>query len=336
MDKSKTQTSSKTSEKTVNNKDELYNLIKANLELGNDTSAILNNFTIDNIGDFAIKVSNDNGYGGYISSVEYSLNGNNIYISFKFKGGRDSFLAKISAVKTKVQAIVKSVIKPNMTDFQKELALHNYIINNTTYDEVNLNKGTIPNDSFNAYGVFFNRVAVCEGYAEAMYRLLNAAGVKTLIIIGQGNNVPHAWNLVNIDGYYYHVDTTFDDPVSPSGNLLSYNYFNLTDKEISNDHSWINSYYPQCVSTSANYFIANKLVATNSSEFYNIIYNGLLNKETIIRIKTSTYNTKIFSATTLNQVLKDNPKINYVDSTRGFTYSYDPNTAVMEFYIKYK
>lgn len=324
------------SNKNISTEDELYNLIKANLELGNDTVTKFNNTSNINIGKLAIKAANDNGYGGYISNVEYSVNNNTVYIHFNYKGGRDTFLTKINAVKSKVQSIVSSIIKSNMNDFQKELALHDYIVNNTKYDYDNLLRGTIPDDSFNAYGVLFNKVAVCEGYAEAMYRLLNAAGVKTLIIIGQGNNVDHAWNLVNINGNYYHLDSTFDDPVSNSGDTLSYNYFNLSDNEISKDHTWDTSSYPSCTSTKANYYIVNNLLASNSKDFYNIIYNGLLKKQQTIRCKTSNYDTTTFSPDIISKILQDNPKINYLDTSRGFSYSYDSNSYVMEFFINYK
>lgn len=322
--------------KNLSTENELYNLIKANLELGNDTVATMNNTSNINIAKLAIKVANDTGYGGYISNVEYSVNNNTVYIHFNYKGGRDVFLSKITAVKSKVENIVNSVIKSNMNDFQKELALHDYIVNSTSYDYNNLLKGTIPDDSFNAYGVFFNKVAVCEGYAEAMYRLLNAAGVKTLMIIGQGNNVDHAWNLVNVDGNYYHLDSTFDDPVSNSGDTLSYNYFNLSDNEISKDHTWDSSSYPRCTNTKANYYVVNNLVASNSKDFYNIIYNGLLKKQQTIRCKTPNYDTNTFSPEILNKIIKDNPKINYLDTSRGFSYSYDSNSYVMEFFINYK
>jgi len=324
-------------ESTVSTLDSLSSLIKTNLEQGKDTVVTLASGTSSsNIADLAINTAQNYGYGGYISDVEYSLQNSTAYIHFNYKGGKDSFLSKISVVNAKVQNIVNSIIKPGMNDYQKELAIHDYVINNTSYDYNNLLKGTIPDDSYTAYGLFTKSIAVCSGYSEAMYRLLNTAGVKCLIISGKGNNTPHAWNLVKISGSYYHVDTTFDDPVSDSGNVLSYNYFNLNDSQIAKDHTWTPSNYPGCSSTADNYFIINQLTANNAEEFYNVIKNALLNKQSIIRCKTASYDQNIYNPQVVFNVLKDNPNINFVDVTQGFSYSYSNNSLVMEIYMRYK
>ena len=75
--------------------------------------------------------------------------------------------------------ILKKIIKPGMKDWEKEISIHNYIVENCEYDR---NKKSYPADVYMDYGVLISKKAVCEGYAKAMYRLLNSAGVKCLYI----------------------------------------------------------------------------------------------------------------------------------------------------------
>lgn len=320
----------------ITSENQVIECVKESIESGNDinikvTKDILNK----GISEVIKKAIESYGYGGYISNFQYSIDGDKINVTFNYKGGKNEAVAKIKAVNSKVKSIVASIIKPNMSDFQKEITIHDYVVNNTAYDDENLTYGTLTDDDYTAYGVFFNKTAVCEGYAEAIFRLLNEAKVNNIIIVGTGNNVPHAWNLVNINGEYYHLDATFDDPVSESGNILSYNYFNVTDADISKDHSWDKKDYPVCTGIKYNYFVANNLYVTSHSEFYNVIKAGLLNREKIIRCKTNGYNIDTFSSQTISEVLSDNKNINYIDNN-SVTYRYDETSAVLEFYINYK
>jgi len=144
---------------------------------------------------------------------------------------------------SKAKSIISKIIKPGMTDLQKEKAVHDYIVNNTRYDKINYNKGTVPDKSYSPYGVLIKGTAICEGYAKATALLLNMAGIESMVVSGGG----HAWNIVKIDGKYYHLDTTWDDPVSSSGeNILRYDYFNLSDEEIGKDHFWDKGNCPAC------------------------------------------------------------------------------------------
>lgn len=195
------------------------------------------------------------GYGGYISNFQYSINGNNINVTFNYNDEKPETIAKLKAVNLKVEEIVSEIIKPGMSNIEKEQAIHDYVVNNTSYDYDNYIEETVPEDSYNAYGVFFNKVAVCEGYAEAVYRLLNEAGIENTVITGISNGVDHAWNLVNIDGKYYHLDATYNDPVDGTRNILSYEYFNLTDEEISKDHSWNKSEYQPSTNVKYDYVV---------------------------------------------------------------------------------
>ena len=142
-------------------------------------------------------------------------------------------------VTAQVNAIISKIINPSMTTVNKELAIHDWIVNNVKYD-TSLTRYT-------AYDALANHSTVCEGYALLAYKMLMKAGIQSYIVDGTANNGktigPHAWNLVNIDGSWYHLDTTWDDPTS-SSTKVSYSYFNLTDNQISKNHFWDKTGYP--------------------------------------------------------------------------------------------
>lgn len=104
-----------------------------------------------------------------------------------------------------------AVVEPWMSDLEKAVALHDYLVINCEYDYDNYLNGTIPKNSYSAYGVLAERVAVCQGYALAYKLLCNKVGIECYMVTSDSMN--HAWNLIVLDGEYYQVDVTWDDPV---------------------------------------------------------------------------------------------------------------------------
>lgn len=110
----------------------------------------------------------------------------------------------------------------------------------------------IPLESYTPYGVLVKNTGVCQEYATAFKLLLNRLGMECIVVSSEGMN--HAWNIVKIDGDYYHVDVTWDDPIPDRKNQTSYKYFNLSDKKMGEDHYWDRSNYPSCTSEKYAYF----------------------------------------------------------------------------------
>ena len=140
--------------------------------------------------------------------------------------------------------------------FETELFVHDYLINNCTYSNIG------SEDESTAYGALIVKAAACEGYSKAVKLLMDIAHTDCYVISGmaknfQGGYESHMWNIVNISGGYYHLDVTWDDPVSIGKNEENdpiYTYFNITDEEIKNTHSDFISAYA-CSATAENYFI---------------------------------------------------------------------------------
>ena len=140
-----------------------------------------------------------------------------------------------AALDTRSRAIVASITSDSMSQIAKERAIHDWIINNTQYDQTY--------STYDPYNTLINHTGVCEGYSLLAQKMFTIAGIESIVVEGTGNGGSHAWNMVHIDGRWYHVDVTWDDPVS-SEDVLRHDYFNLTDSEIGSDHTWDTSKYP--------------------------------------------------------------------------------------------
>ena len=115
--------------------------------------------------------------------------------------------------------VVAEYTDDSMNDMQKAKALHDWVCNNTKYaseDEQNL-KNLVDSS------IYMDGVAVCDGYSRTYNLLLHEAGVESVYV----RNKTHAWNLVKLDGKWFHVDTTWDD-----GEPFSYDWFLRSDKQM--------------------------------------------------------------------------------------------------------
>lgn len=166
-------------------------------------------------------------------------------------------------------------------EYDREKKLHNKLLKKCSYK-----KGVESIDDgweyFSAYGALVEGEAVCEGYSKAMMLLLNLAGVDCTTIRGNGEGEEskwerHMWNLVNIGGNWYHLDSTWDDSDEAEP---SYDFFNLTDDSVRIDHTPdiiisesthlddfnYNFFMPECVSTDMNYYYVEGVVVNSLDE----------------------------------------------------------------------
>lgn len=144
-----------------------------------------------------------------------------------------------------VDQFLETYICDDMSDYEKELQIIQYLVENVEYDK-SYYSNSIPSVSYSAYGALVLDKAVCSGYARAFQVLAEACGLETDYVSGTAEGprgwAGHAWNRVCLDGDWYNVDVTWEDPVSSSndygfGNLRN-RYINLTDEQLSVDHRW--------------------------------------------------------------------------------------------------
>ncbi len=101
-----------------------------------------------------------------------------------------------------IVADIHSQLSSDMSDLDKIIYLHNYIVDNTTYR--NLDKR-----AYYAFGPLYDGYAVCQGYTYALNLLLELEGIETAFVTSAAMN--HGWTIVNLDGEWYHIDATWDD-----------------------------------------------------------------------------------------------------------------------------
>ncbi len=139
-------------------------------------------------------------------------------------------------LRAKVEDIVSSVVQNGMSEYETAKVLHDYIALNCAYD-MRYYSGGMPSASYTAYGVLMDNIGVCAGYARAYQKLLQYCGIECEYVTGYANGGRHAWNIVKIDGEWYNVDVTWDDPTPDRKGYVRYNYFLRSDAVMARDHN---------------------------------------------------------------------------------------------------
>ncbi|MEK4425277.1 transglutaminase domain-containing protein [Solibacillus sp. FSL K6-1523] len=139
----------------------------------------------------------------------------------------------------KVKQLVEEM-PPNLSDVEKVKYVNDYIVSQTVYE---LDSKASP---YTPYSVLMNGEGVCQGYALAVLLLFDEMGMEAQYVTGDAIPVGgHAWNLVKVDGEWYHLDTTWNDPIPDQGKNIRYDYFLLADETLARDHVWAFDEYPK-------------------------------------------------------------------------------------------
>lgn len=175
-------------------------------------------------------------------------------MKIRFYYGDDANLSayqkRVKDLNAEINALVERVA--GMNEFEKALYIHDYIVLNSEYDLELLDymeknnfilPGELRSEKYTEYSILVNGTGVCGSYALAYRAILNAAGMECLYLSSSQMN--HAWNLVKIDGNWYHVDCCWDDPTPDTYGRARRTYFLRTDDEIMNlnHYSWTPGQY---------------------------------------------------------------------------------------------
>ncbi|AJS60156.1 transglutaminase domain-containing protein [Paenibacillus sp. IHBB 10380] len=173
-----------------------------------------------------------------IESYGYSYQGGKNSADVKVKLSYRETAQETAFVTKKVQSVLKKIIVPGMNDHEKVKVIHDWVVLNLKYDTT-LRKYT-------AYDGLSTGSTVCQGYSLLTYKTLKEAGIKNMIVEGAvqsgGNRQLHAWNLVLVSGKWYHLDTTWDDPVPDQKNKVAIGYYLRNDEQMRKDHTWTKPY----------------------------------------------------------------------------------------------
>ena len=135
----------------------------------------------------------------------------------------------ISAIDVKVDEIINTKIYSSYTDIEKIRIIHDYIINNSRYDLQRSENNVLAYESDNAYGPLIQGYGICGGYSDAMQLFLEKFGIKSYKVASD----THVWNVVYLDGFWYHLDLTWDDPITADGTqILDDDYFMISTNQL--------------------------------------------------------------------------------------------------------
>ncbi|MFV0343321.1 MAG: transglutaminase domain-containing protein [Anaerocolumna sp.] len=165
------------------------------------------------------------------------------------------------AMRVRVEKLVR-VVKDS-DDLEKEQYIHDFICENVTYDKLKKQY------SHEILGPLGQGVGVCEGIAKSVKILCDQLSIPCIVAISENNpekNIKyrHAWNVIQINGAWYHLDVTFDNTLGKKE--VRYDYFNLDDKSIFKDHEPVVYSVPTCNVGDHFYYRKKKLSFTKDED----------------------------------------------------------------------
>lgn len=136
-----------------------------------------------------------------------------------------------------VEKFATKYITNDMDDFHRAKAVNDFVVQLATYSDEDASEGQ------SVYELISQGTGVCQAYTLLAYRLFLAAGLDAKYVYGYSDNQLHAWNLVSVNGDWYHVDTTWNDVNPDEPYAISYEYFLVNDEKLSEDHLWARENY---------------------------------------------------------------------------------------------
>ena len=161
-----------------------------------------------------------------------------------WESGDDSGLSdKDREILERCREVLGEVLTEGMSAYEMELAVHDWLVewgsyDRTVYDNLNHSGRTGYRDP---WGMLVGGYGNCLGYSSTFQLLMDLSGVECITVVGAafGSREDHAWNMVKLDGEWYCVDVTWDDPTGAARNGRHHRYFNVTSAYLrETDHQW--------------------------------------------------------------------------------------------------
>ena len=137
--------------------------------------------------------------------------------------------SEIQEIEKKLDYIEANVLNKNLSATENIKLAHDYIINNSSYDITKKNTGVTSYKSDIAYGPLIEGYGICGGYTDAMELILERLGIENYKISSDN----HVWNAVNLNNTWYHLDLTWDDPITSNNTpVLDHSFFLINTKKL--------------------------------------------------------------------------------------------------------
>ena len=141
----------------------------------------------------------------------------------------------VAAMQIKLDQLVDQANTLCQTDLEKVFYVHEWLVQNIAYDREHLSDDV--QDDHNLRGALLEGTAVCDGYAKTYALTLRKLGITGVLVTSK--DIGHAWNMVKLDGNWYQVDCTWDDPVDGSDQLgyCMHKHLLCTTEEMNTNHN---------------------------------------------------------------------------------------------------
>ena len=141
----------------------------------------------------------------------------------------------VAAMQVKLDQLVDQANTLCQTDLEKVFYVHEWLVQNIAYDREHLSDDV--QDDHNLRGALLEGTAVCDGYAKTYALTLRKLGITGVLVTSK--DIGHAWNMVELDGNWYQVDCTWDDPVDGSDQLgyCMHKHLLCTTEEMNTNHN---------------------------------------------------------------------------------------------------
>ena len=148
------------------------------------------------------------GFSTYTVDLSNGENASYLKDNFNSQIIINSTLSSLEAMKNEVGRQLE-----NYSTIDKVRQVHNWLIENVEYD-IDLSN----DEPYTIVGALTDGEAVCEGYARSFKYIMDGLNIPCVLVSGIGMNSDgeiesHAWNYVQIDGKWYAIDVTWDDPI---------------------------------------------------------------------------------------------------------------------------
>lgn len=268
-------------------------------------------------------ISYNNPEAMYYKGAEYSFG----KIKLFYSKGKEDIIEHQKEIAEIRKRFIENNINDSMSDYDKVVKVHEHIIKNGEYDKRLLETGEVPAESYSSYGILALGVGVCESYAKAVKYLLDGAGIESLVVVGQSRGENHAWNLVKLDEEYYHIDSTWNDPIVEDGKgVIKYNYFNLNDEQMSVTHEWDRKNYPEANGEKYNYYVYNDLLVNDKNQLEKEIEYALLKGKKTYTAKILNFNQDINISEIIEKLAQ---KYYQLTGFNAYTYSIDEEKGII-------
>ena len=238
-------------------------------------------------------------------------------------------------------AVLDRIIKPDMTDYEKERAVYVYLTTKLRSTNGILTVITPESENSEPHDVLKNKSAVCVGYATTFRMFMQMLGIECKVV--HSSELSHSWDLVKLDDGWYHVDCYSDDNSSSTVTTTEYDEAlgvtkttEVSDKSVSNDtatyanfnmddaycavnHNWSREYFPAANGKKYNYVLNNKKVLKNIYALPDYTAKMIKKNKSMIVCSFKKFDEKAQLAATY---MLDSIQSNFQSDTRSVSYQW--------------